>query len=122
MSVSRNRTKSTNPAKPNRKPTLEKSDGAPPSTIQPAEVTRTVSAATRATVRRVSEHSGAFEGESITDAVRRHVAWIVLALEQLDQTGDTVQADLAIAHAANALLRLSLEVNELEEHARKAVA
>ena len=71
------------------------------------------------------EHSGTFEGESVTDAMRRHLAWIMLALEQLDQTGEVVQAERDIEYCAKALLRLSLEVSELEEleaRAKKAVA
>ena len=85
---------------------------------------RTTTTATPApAVRRVSyEHSGTFEGESVTDAMRRHVAWIMLALEQLDQTCDQVQAGRDIDYAAKALLRLSLEVDSLEANAKKAVA
>ena len=86
--------------------------------------TATATAGPRLT-RLTFEHSGRDDGESVTAAMRRHLAWIMLAVEQLDMTEDIVQAERDIEYAAKALLRLSLEVSELEEleaRAKKAVA
>ena len=65
-------------------------------------------------------HSGVFPGETVGAAIRRHVAWLALAREQLDMTGDTACARIDLAACASALATLSLEVDDLECEASDA--
>jgi hypothetical protein len=58
--------------------------------------------------------SARFEGESTGDAMRRHVAWICLAAEQLDHGSDPVVTHQDIETATKALMAISLEVDQLE--------
>jgi hypothetical protein len=77
--------------------------------------------------RRVCEHTGAFAGESIGDAIRRHIAWITLAQRQRDQDAISLDPETCRVHlaanrevedAAQQLLTLSLEVDAIEARAQ----
>lgn len=60
------------------------------------------------------QQSGTLPGESVGAAIRRYVAWIVLAREQLDHGGDRSQAHRDLTGCAETLATLSLEVDALE--------
>lgn len=59
-------------------------------------------------------HSGVLPGESVGDAIRRYVAWLVLAREELDHGGDRRQVRRDLTGCAETLATLSLEVDALE--------
>ena len=67
-------------------------------------------------------HSGAFDDELISAAIRRQVAWITLAQRQREHTGDDERADLEIREAVETLMTLSLEVAELENRLKVSTA
>lgn len=66
--------------------------------------------------------SGTHDGESIGAAIRRHAAWLALAREQLDQSGDMARARIELEGLVTAFATLSLEVDDLEVDALRAVA
>jgi hypothetical protein len=69
-------------------------------------------------IRHTYEHSGADDGEPVSAAIRRHVAWILLALREHGEVDPAVVRD--IRAATDALAVLSLEVEVLEARAAKA--
>lgn len=90
------------------KPVLDHATAPEPETVPPPSGVRA-----RAWTPRYQQ-SGVLPGESLGDAIRRYVAWIVLAREQLDHGGDRRQVHRDLTGCAETLATLSLEVDALE--------